>query len=248
MMLLQAHAQDCASMVREVAKAELAAPRSHWRYESVTRDGTGPTETRDVIETEEGRVYRVKMIDGHPLTPAEEAREQRRLRTTPPDQVKKLHEQKARQLVAVFPDAFLFSLKGHDGDTLVCDFHPSPSFRPPSQEARVFRAMNGTVTLDSQQKRLVAFASTLGKRVDFGFGLLGHLDSGGRFEAQRRPLPNAEWKSAQIDLDLNGTVLLFKTIKLHQHESRSGFIQVRPMTLQEGIQQLQTEALHAKLK
>jgi hypothetical protein len=248
MMLVQAHAQDCASMVREMVTTELAAPRGDWRYESVARDRTGPTETRDVIETKEGNVYRVKMIDGHPLTPAEEAHEQKRLRATQPDHERKLHQQKALEMITLFPDAFHFSLNHYDGGMLVCDFHPSPNFTPPFREALIFRAMNGTLTLDSKEKRLVAFAATLGKRVDFGFGLLGHLDGGASFGAQRRALSNTEWKSTRIDVDLNGAEVLFRTISIHQHESHSGFIQVRPMTLQEGIQQLQAEALHARLK
>jgi hypothetical protein len=60
-------------------------------------------------------------------------------------------------------------------------------------------------------------------RVEFGYGLLGHIDNGGRIEIGRVQVGPAQWKTAVINIQLSGRLVLFKTISKQEYETRSDF-------------------------
>jgi len=71
-------------------------------------------------------------------------------------------------------------------------------------------------------------------RVDFGYGLLGHIEKGGTFEIRRQPVSENHWRTSRIDVHVAGRVIFFKTINKDQSEARSDFKPVpAETTLQE---------------
>ena len=62
--------------------------------------------------------------------------------------------------------------------------------------------------------------------MQFGYGILGHVDKGGTIEMGRVPVGPSQWKTALINIQLSGRMVFFKTINKQQYETRSDFHQV----------------------
>lgn len=59
--------------------------------------------------------------------------------------------------------------------------------------------------------------------MEFGFGLLGHIDNGGTIEIGRLQVGPSQWKTALIDIQLSGRLVFFKTIDKREYETRADF-------------------------
>ncbi|MBZ5646976.1 MAG: hypothetical protein LAN37_07105 [Acidobacteriia bacterium] len=201
-----------------------------WMYVIEKRVGTQSL-TEEQVETKSGPVYRVLAMDGIPLTPdqrqQDNARIGRLLRDT--GQQSKLKqqydddEQKLETLMRVMPDAFLYDYDGVDGDLVRLKFRPDPNYKPPNYEARVVHSLAGIVLVDPRQKRLAKLSGQLINRVEFGWGLLGHIDDGGTIEIGRVQVGPSQWKTALINIQLSGRLVFFKTISKQEYETRSDF-------------------------
>jgi hypothetical protein len=126
----------------------------------------------------------------------------------------------------MLPDAFVFNYAGGDGNLVKLTFRPSPTFQPPSLEARVFHDMEGEMWVDCKQERLAAFNGHLNQDVKFGFGLLGHLDKGGHFEVRQAEVVPGHWDMTTMSVEMTGKALLFKSIGVQKRENRRDFRQV----------------------
>ena len=122
-------------------------------------------------------------------------------------------------------DAFLYDYDGVEGTLLRVKFRPNPSYYPSTYEGRLVHSLAGTILIDSQQKRLVKLSGRLISPVEFAYGLLGHIDNGGTVEIGRVEVGPAQWKTALINLQLSGCLVLFKTIT--KQNMRSARISVR---------------------
>ena len=120
------------------------------------------------------------------------------------------------------PQAFVYDYDGVEGNLVRIKFRPNPLYVPPTYEARVIHSLAGKILIDSEHKRLVSVAGQLTNRVDFGFGLLGRIDSG-TVEIARMEVGPQLWKTAFINIHFSGRLALFKTISKDQYERRSDF-------------------------
>ena len=118
------------------------------------------------------------------------------------------------------------SYASRQADLVTLTFRPNPNFQPPSLEARVFHDMQGEMTVDIKQERLVALNGHLMEDVKFGGGLLGHLDKGGKFEVRQTEVAPGHWEMTALRVDMKGKALLFKTIGVQQAETHSDFSRV----------------------
>jgi hypothetical protein len=87
----------------------------------------------------------------------------------------------------------------------------------------VVHSLAGTILIDSQQKRLARLSGQLINPVQFGYGFLGHIDNGGTVEIRRVEVGPSQWKTALIEIQLSGRLVLFKTISKQEYEIRSDF-------------------------
>jgi hypothetical protein len=132
---------------------------------------------------------RLLSIDGRSLTAKQQQKENQRMQTlvSHPDEQRKLQQaskkktEQGARLFNILPDVFVFVYAGRQGDLVTLTFKPNPTFQPPSLEARVFHSMQGEMTVDTKQERLAALDGHLTEDVNFGGGLLGHLEKGGKF-------------------------------------------------------------------
>lgn len=86
--------------------------------------------------------------------------------------------------------------------------------------------LQGFVLIDAEQYRLASIDATLFKDVAFGWGILGHLNRGGRFVLQQENITDDLWQASSMTLDFTGKVLFMKTINVRSTEVFSDFHRV----------------------
>jgi hypothetical protein len=224
--------QSAHDLVKDMIYNELQDrhTESYWQYHVQKRVGTS-TFLAVQVETKDGPLSRILSRDGKPLTDDEKRIENERLAklvSSPGDlaKLKQTHDQDEQRLVrlmGLMDGAFLYEYDGNDGGFIRLKFKPDPAFTPPTYEARIFHALSGTLWVDPSQKRLARLQGTLLDRVDFGYGLLGHVEKGGTFELKRQSVNATHWRTSLIDVHVAGRVIFFKTISKDQTEARSDF-------------------------
>jgi hypothetical protein len=145
-------------------------------------------------------------------------------------QRKKLDQdgKKATALLAMLSKAFLYKSQGRQGQIIRLTFQPNPKFHPPSREAKVFHTMAGTLLIDAKSMRLSQLSGHLIHSVNFGGGILGRLQKGGRFEVDQADVGEGHWEMVRLDVHILGRALFFATIKEQQHEVMTDFHEVPP--------------------
>jgi hypothetical protein len=139
---------------------------------------------------------------------------------------KQNHDQdaaKANSLTKMLPDAFLWTYAGENGGETTLRFKPDPQFKPPTREARVFAAMEGTMVVNTEQKRIKELKGTLTREVNFGYGLLGKLEKGGTFQIERQQIAPRIWAITATHVHIRGHALIFKSIGEEQDEVSSHY-------------------------
>jgi hypothetical protein len=229
-------AEDPQALVREVVTNELQAQQgdqTRWMYVSREQQ-RGSDQTKEVIETSEGALSRIIAERGHALTFEQRRRQDQRLQQIirNPSGLKRQKQeqerdkQKEQQLLAMMPDGFLYEYKWREGQNVGLSFRANPRFHPPTREAEVFHAMEGTMIVDGPTKRLKELRGRLVHDVVFGWGILGRLHRGGVFEVRQDEVAHGHWELTFLDVHITGKALFFKTIGEQQHEERSDFQQV----------------------
>ena len=191
-----------------------------------------------VIETVDGPVRHLLSVDGHPPKSAqmkeEDDRHQELLKN--PSGRRTIRKQRdddektMQDLLRIVPNAFVFEDQGKEGESERIAFHPNPGFKPKTYEQRVLHALDGIVFIDLHEKRIARFSGSLETRVKFGYGLIGHVEQGGTTEITRVNLSPGVWKTSAEKIDIDGRLVVLKTINKHQDESRTGFEPVAPDT------------------
>jgi hypothetical protein len=238
--------RDPAELVRRAVQNEIKASNddaAHFLFRGTKTTSQGST-TRLYVETKEATAGLVIAYNGKPLTPeqrnAEEARVDRFIRN--PEELRKKRDQerasadRSMRIMRAMPDAFLFEYAGEEpgsegigrpGAPLVkLKFQPNPRYQPPSRVEEVLTAMQGYVLVDAVHCRLASIDGTLFKEVGFGWGILGHLDRGGRFVVQQQEVGNNFWEISSMTLSFTGKILLIKNLSINSKEVFTGFKQV----------------------
>jgi len=227
--------QTTAELVNLVVANELAdrVEPEKWMYQIEKREGQ-QTLREAQVETKDGPLYRLLAIDGKPLNADQHRQDDARIDRflhDPSEQlrVKRAHDEdelKLETLMRLMPEAFLYDYDGMEGTLVRVKFRPNPNYSPPTYEARVAHSLAGTILIESQQHRLVKLSGHLINAVEFGYGLLGRIDNGGTVEIGRAQVGPSQWKTALIDIQLSGRLVLFKTVSKQEYETRSDFRQV----------------------
>src|SRR5581483_11285932 len=110
-----------------------------------------------------------------------------------------------------------------DGDMHTLEFRPDPAFVPSGYEARIVHALAGKLIVNARLKRMVEMRGVVAERVDFGYGLMGHVEKGGTFEIHRVQLSSQHWKTDRVDVQVEGRILMLRTVSKRQCELRSDF-------------------------
>jgi hypothetical protein len=209
-----------------------------YRYTSVersTRTG-GHLWMENVVETPDGLLRRLIAEDGKPLSSDRAAAEDRRIAALVADPAalraanadRRADEERMGKLLDSLPRIFLYAAEGMEGDCVRIAFRPNPAFSPSSYDERIVHGLAGTILIRMPAERLCGFEGRLIDRVSFGYGLLGHIDKGSHFHVVRVPVTATDWKSAHIDVHVDGKVLLFKSISREEEATHSGAAPLPP--------------------
>ena len=193
--------------------------------------GQGQKKLSAVCQSKDGQIDRLLEVNGEELNAsqrqAEDARLQRLL--SHPDVLRKKQKKdqddtkQAHDLMRMFPDAFRFRYEGMHGDLIELKFSPNPDFHPSGRAAQVFHHLEGSLLFDPGQQRLAEINGRLTSDVKFGWGLLGHLYQGGTFFVRQKNLGAGRWELAELNVQMNGKALFFKTITVRQRQIFSDF-------------------------
>jgi hypothetical protein len=158
------------------------------------------------------------------------------------DEMKDQQEETRRRLrmAAALPNAILLQFAGTEQDgQLRFTFTPNPAFSPHDRESQIYRGMRGTVWIDPVHERLTHVKGELFKDVTFGWGILGKLNKGGRYEAEQTQVAPGVWKMTLLDVDFRGSVFFFGRIRIQRKETSTDFAPSPPdLTIQAAIKQL----------
>jgi hypothetical protein len=228
-----AQAQDPNQIVSQAVQTELAADaadHSLWIYYDVDRK-PGANVKEWVAETHSGTLHRVLERNGHAVDQSDQKNGMAEFMQDPGAQAKQRKsdrhdDEQATQMLSLLPKAFVWTKTGAGSGTTTLHFLPDPNFRPPSWESRVFAAMEGDMTVDDKQHRIMSLKGRLIHDVKFGGGLFGELKAGGTFEVARHQLAKGEWQITQTRVHINGYALLFKSISENEDEDKSKFAQL----------------------
>ena len=252
---------DPVELVRRAVKNEISASTGSARFMfRGTKTTPKGSTTKIYVETSEAAVGVAVAYNGKPLTPAQRQEEDARVERVVknPEEMRKKRAQehddaeRTMRIVRALPDAFLFEYAGdvtgtaeigHAGDPLVkLRFHPNPHYRPPSHVEDVLTGMEGDVLLDALHYRIASIDGTLFKEVGFGWGILGHLDRGGRFVVHQAAVGDNLWEISNMSLKFTGKILLVKTLSIESTELFSAFKRVSSdLTYAQALEMLKKE-------
>lgn len=242
--------QDPGALIRTVVYNELHPPDTGefhaWKGRQVKPNRTT---VKQYVETPDGLLARVLTVNGQPLSGDDLAKENARInRLLDPKQMQQKRKQqqedegRTKKLVGALPDAFLYTVTGTEeknGHTLVkLHFTPNPKFSPSSREALVFQGMEGDMIVDSTVMRLVKIDGTMMKDVSIGWGIIGHLDKGGRFVVEQNEVDKGDWEITYMMLNFTGKALIFKSIRINEVDTSTDFHKVPKMTVADAINYL----------
>jgi hypothetical protein len=218
------------------------------------------SQTKLMVETRDAMVGMVVANNDQPMDQeqrrAEYGRIERFVNGPAELEHKRRQEKESAERVALIlkalPDAFLYEYDGTEtgrpgvgkpGDPLLrLKFRPNPRYDPPSHVEQVLVGMQGVVLIDAQEERIARIDGTLFKDVGFGWGILGRLDRGGRFQVDQADVSDNHWTIARIDLTFTGKMLLFKSINIKSTEIYSDFHPVpADLTFAQGIELLKQQ-------
>jgi hypothetical protein len=227
------HGMLANELARKVVNNELKfhnEDQSHWLYQ-LEKEKAGKKQTQEILETNGGSLSRLLSMEGRPLDAKQQRQENQRVQRLVghPDEQLKLQQasnknaERGACLFKLLPDVFMFAYAGRQGNIVTLAFRPNPDFKPSSIEARVLYSMQGEMTVDAKQERLVALNGHLMEDVKFGGGLFGHLDKGGKFEVRQAEVAPGHWKVTVLDVDIKGKAFLLKVIEVKETEKHIDF-------------------------
>jgi hypothetical protein len=196
------------------------------RYLQRKVDAKGDT-TREVIESAQGNVARLIERNGQPITAQEDASERDRLKSDlqSSDNFEKHRKRdedtraEIMKLISLLPQAMIYSytpgqpqMKHADGRQVVLNFHPKPSFRPPTLLANVLTGLAGRVWIDERSHCVTRIEANVLQPVNFGFGVVAKIFPGGTVALEQVPTVGDRWAYSRVDEDLVARVLMLKTI------------------------------------
>lgn len=238
--------------------ANISANGSSAKFMFQDRKETGRgSETKLIVETRDAMAGLLIAINDQPLTPQQRRAEDERVDrfVKDPEELRKRERQekddadRIGRIMQALPDAFIYEFAGTEastggvgraGDPLVrLEFRPNPSYEPPSHVEQVLTGMQGFLLIDQDKCRIAKIDGTLQKEVGFGWGILGHLDRGGRFLVEQADVGRGDWEITHMDLAFTGKVLLFKSINIKSSEYETDFHPVPSgLTFAQGLELL----------
>jgi hypothetical protein len=192
------------------------------------------TSTKKICETRDGDVARLIALNGKPLSPADEQKEEARLNALMSDPGKQKRRKQAEsedtgrvlKVLRALPAAFMYqdagTGEGPTGKVEKFTFKPNPGFSPPDLETQVLTQMAGEMWIDPVHLRVVRLEGHLQQDVDFGWGILGRLNKGGWIVIEQANVGGGQWRTTHLQMAMSGRVV-WKTRVFDTTEDETGY-------------------------
>jgi hypothetical protein len=172
---------------------------------------------------------RILVRDGHPLTQAELARQDREFQAraaglarrmeheTAADRRHRLAEEaqarrRAEELIEDIMSAIAFSVTGrgvHNNQPAISvSFKGRPEARPRTSQGRVAQKFAGNVWIHAERLEVMHVTATATDTVSFGFGLIARLNEGTTGSLTRQPVRPGIWMPTSVRITGHGRALL----------------------------------------
>jgi hypothetical protein len=230
---------DATALVRRAVQHRLDAAKNHQplRYVLHRTDERHDT-TKVIIETRDGDVARLVAVNGKPLSDDANKAELERLHYLDEHPELQEHRRKNEQkdsdrithMLSLLPDALLY----HFEDVVPCpsgqcyrlSFAPNPHFVQPDIESGIFRGISGEVWIDQSQERLTRLEANFISDVDFGLGILGRINKGGKAVLEQTDIGGGDWELTALRIHVAGKALLVRSFNYQVNEETSRFTPV----------------------
>ena len=240
------------TLVTRALAAELKAAQdnSHPMQYRLRKATPRLTSTRQIIETRDGAVARLLLVNDIAPSPSDRQKDDARLDGLLADPSRQARRKQGEQndtaralkVLRVLPKAFLFQYAGtvpnSSGTIERYTFKPNPKFTPSDLELIVLTAMTGELQIDAVHERAVRLEGHLGQDVDFGWGILGRLYKGGWLVIEQGDVGDGQWRILRFKMEMSGRVFI-KTRSFDTAEEQSQFAPVpASLTYQQAIEML----------
>lgn len=190
--------------------------------------------TKEMFETKDGDVARLLSMNDQPLSGVDDQKEVARLQDLLNDPRKQRHRKQAEdedaaralKVLRALPSAFAYqysgSADGPNGKVEKFTLRPNPNFSPPDLETEALTAMTGEIWIDPVHQRVVRLEGHLQQGVDFGWGMLGHLNKGGWIVIEQADVGDGQWRVVHFQMAMSGRVI-FKTRVFDTTEEETHF-------------------------
>jgi hypothetical protein len=234
---------DIQALIKEVGQNEDEIERILENYtytENVTKrtlDKKGQlreteTETRELTFYKGNRIRRLIAKNGKPLSPEQEAAENKRVEK----QIRKIQKQEAERekkgnseeedfdrnrrpsIADVLRASKLVNPRREryrNRDVIVFDYEPLPGYKPEKDYEKIFGKMAGALWVDVADKQVARVEARLVEPYKIGGGLVASLKEGGSFVIEQDRVNDEIWLPTRADLNLGIKVLLVKGIDLN---------------------------------
>jgi hypothetical protein len=243
------------AFVREVIDNQLKQTGEPAYMYRVRKDTPSGTQIKEVVETNEGSVSWLIAVNEQPLNDEQRRKEDEKLESllkSPEEQAKHRKDQKednerTNKMLRTMQDAFIYTYDGIEpgrtGEVVRLSFKPNPNFKAPDRETQVFRGMEGHMLVDNAARHMLKIDATLVQDVNFGWGIFGRLNKGGHFMVAQARIAQDRWDITDMTLDFTGKVLLFKRLRIKEHQVMTNFRPVpQNLSLYQGVQMLRKQA------
>ena len=200
------------------------------------------TKTDQVLMIFGSPYYRTVAVDGRPLSPEDQQKEQHKLdeaiarrrresRRERAERIAKYQKDRKRDhlLLEQLVKAFDFKLKGEqkvDGyDAYVLQAAPRPGYQPPNVEAQVLTGMVGKLWIEKNTFQWVKVEATVVRPVTIE-GFLARVQPGTRFELENMPVASGTWLMKSFSMSSHSKILFLFPHRTQAEESYFGYQKV----------------------
>jgi hypothetical protein len=240
--------QDADTIIQRSVAANEADWKAAHEYDYVERDRQkgGGTKTSEELLILGSPYERLVAVNGKPLPPEQQGREQQELETTLVERRKESHRQRGERiakyekeresdhlLMEQLTKALDFKLVGEQKlgpyEVYVLKATPRPGYEPPNNEAKVLTGMEGKLWIDEKTFQWVKVEATVIRPVSIE-GFLAEVEPGTHFELEKAPVTDSIWLPRHFAMKSQAKVLFLFTRKSQADEVYYGYHKPTPIT------------------
>jgi hypothetical protein len=238
---------DVATIIQRSADANAVDWKAAPDYDYIERDQQqgGGTKTYEELMILGSPYERLITVNGKPLLPEQQGREQQKLDTTVVERQKESQQERGQRIAKYEKEregdhlmmeqltkALDFKLVGEQRlgaqDVYVLKATPHPGYEPLNNEAKVLMGMEGKLWIDKQTFQWLKVEATVIRPVSIG-GFLAEVEPGTHFELEKMPLADDIWLPKHFAMKSRAKILFLFTRKSQADEVYYGYHKTAPI-------------------